>query len=527
MKSKNLKSSQFYRRSGGLVMALALILACLASAAPSARALDDPALDAAAALLVDLDTGSVLYGKNETEVRAPASMVKIMTVLMGIEAYERGDLALQDLVTVNDTVFGDIGPDGSTAGFQVGEQLPFEALLYSAMLASANEGCNVIAEAVDGTIASFVARMNARAVELGCKSTNFANTHGMPNEMSYSTAYDLYLITREALTHNLFKRICTAQSYAIPVTNLSEERVVRNANNLLDPDSAYYYEYASGVKTGYTDAAGYCVIATASKDGRNLLSVILGAQSGTAADGRTEIRSYTDTKRLMNWGFDNFNYRGFDNFNYRDLLTTMKLMAEVPVKLGRGASSVVLRPEKNVVALLPNDADLDEVELDPRLFEDGALTAPVEQGTVLGEVSVSFHGQSYGTVNLIANTTVELDRGAYIGSEIRNTLRNKYVRLTITVLIILAILYVAFIVYYNVRRQSKRKVANALARQRIQEYRQAQSGTPREAAAPPRQTPQRQPSQRAGQRPTEATTGMSFEEIEALIRKRDEELKKK
>ncbi len=531
-----------------LTLASALVIATLLALSPRTYALDDPALDSSAALLVDLDNGTILYGKNENERRAPASMVKIMTALMGIEAYERGDLSLSDLCAVNETAFSDIGSGGSTGGFKAGEQVPFESLLYGIMLTSANEGCNAIAEAVDGTIASFIARMNARAVELGCKNTNFANTHGMPNENSYSTAYDLFLITREAMTHNLFKRICASASYSIPATELNEERVIRNGNSLLNSSSAYYYEYATGVKTGYTDAAGYCCIATASKEGRNLLSVVLGAQSGTAEDGRTEVRSYTDTKRLMNWGFD--------NFNYRDLLTTMKLMAEIPVNLGRGASSVVLRPEENVVALLPNDADLTQVKLDQRLYQEGALTAPVEQGTVLGEVTVSFNGQVYGTVNLVANTTVELDRTAYIGSEISNTLRNKYVRLAITVLVILAILYVAFIVYYNVRRANKRKVANDLARRRIQEYRQAQSTgmsfeeiearrraeprdpdayRAREAARRAQEEQryqeaqaQRQPRQRPSQQPPSgATTGMSFEEIEAIFRKRDEEAKRK
>ena len=562
----NAMNTVFSRKSARclcLLLAAALLLLTLLSAAPAASALDDPALDAAVALLVDMDNGAVLFGRNERESRPPASMVKIMTALMAIEAYERGDIGLTDLCTVNESAFSDIDEDGSTAGFQVGEQLPFEALLYSIMLVSANEGCNVIAEAVDGTVASFVARMNVRAKELGCESTNFTNTHGMPDENCYSTAYDLYLITMEAMTHNLFKRICSSKNYVIPATNLSEERVIRNGNSLLNSDSTYYYEYASGVKTGYTASAGYCAITTAAKDGRNLLSVILGAQSGLAEDGRTEVRSYTDTKRLMNWGFD--------NFNYRDLLTTMKLMAEIPVKLGRGASSVVLRPEKNVVALLPGDADLSQVKLEPKLYDEGPLTAPVEKGAVLGEVTVTFNGQNYGTVNLIANTAVELDRAAYIGSEITNTLRNKYVRLTITVLVVLLILYIAFIIYYNIRRANKRKVANELARQRIQEYRRAQStgmsfeeiearrrSEPRdlrtfqaqqevrraqevqraqeyqrnqEYQRPQEAQRARQETQRPAQSqrpnaPAGATTGMSFEEIEAIIRKRDEESKR-
>ncbi len=523
-----------FRLTAFLLCALTVSMPLLAALAPTARADEEPVVNSAVALLIDLDVNSVLYAKGERESRAPASMTKIMTVLLGIEAYERGDVALTDLVNVNETAFSDVGSDGSSGGFAAGEQVPFEALLYSAILTSGNEVCNAIAEQVSGSVISFVAAMNSRAIELGCTGTNFANTHGMPNEHSYTTAYDLYLIVSEALKHNLFKRICAAQSYAIPETNLNEARVIRSGNSLLNDQSPYYYEYASGVKTGYTDAAGYCAIATASKDGRNLLSIVLGAQSVVAEDGRTDVQSFSDTKRLMNWGFD--------NFKYMDLLSTLQLIDEVPVKLGLGVSSVVLRPEENVSALLPKDADLSRVELHHTLLSDEPLTAPVEEGTVMGEISVTFDGKDYGTVKLVTNTAVELDRAAYIGSEIRNTLSNKYVRLAITVLVILLILYIAFIIYYNIRRANKRKVATDLARKRVQEYLRGQSEQRRSSPAPSRERPavsdmdadpvrepvrKPDPASIRSQRPPETTTGLAFEEIEAIFRKRDEETKKK
>ncbi len=524
-----------FQGAAALVCALILCAPLLSVLSPAALAEDAPEVASPTALLVDLDAGEVLYARNENESRAPASLAKIMTVLLGIEAYERGDVALTDLVDITETCFADVGSDGSTAGFAAGEQAPFEALLYSAVMVSGNEVCNAIAQRVSGDIISFVAAMNARAIELGCSSTNFANTHGMPNEHCYTTAHDLYVISAEAWKHNLFKRICSAQSYTIPPTNLNEERVIRTGNSLINEQSSYYYEYASGVKTGYTDAAGYCLVATASKEGRNLMAVVLGAQSVVAEDGRTEVQSFTDAKRLMNWGFD--------NFAYLDLLSTLDLIDEVPVKLGRGASSVVLRPENNVTALLPKDADLTKVELHHTVNSEESLTAPVEQGTVLGQISVTFEGKEYGTVNLVANTSVELDKAAYVGSEIRSTLGNKYVRLAITLLIILFILYIAFIIYYNVRRASKRRAAAALARRRVQEYREsadrgssqgANRGRPRpvygsapsgsrEGAAPERPSA---PARPQPPRPAETTTGLTFEEIEAIFRQKDEEKKK-
>ncbi len=468
-----------------MLLTAALLLSAVASLSPSARALDDPAILAEASLLVDMDTGSVLYAMNETDRRAPASLTKIMTVLLAIEASERGDIALTDIVTVSDDVYSDIGPDGSSVGLKAGEQLTFEQLLYCAMLASANEGCNAIAEAVAGDIGTFVSMMNSRATELGCTSTNFVNTHGMPNDGHYTTAQDLSLIASEAMDHSLFRRIVSTQSYTVPATNLSVERVLRNTNNLLASNSTYYYEYATGVKTGNTEAAGYCLVATATQEGRDLMAIILGAKTVTLEDGRTQVQSFTEARRLLEWGFE--------NFSYRDLLTTMKLLAEVPVELGLGAGSVVLRPEKNVTALLPNDIDLDDVKLDTKLYNNAPLKAPVEQGTVLGEVSVSFNGVDYGTVNLIANTKIELDKAAFIGAEVKSTLSNKYVRLGITLFIILLILYLAFIFYYNIRRRNKRRVAAELARERVEAYRRSQ----------------------------EPSTGKSFEEIEARHKERE------
>ncbi len=470
-----------------LLMAFALFVPFLSALSPGARALTDPAVNTASALLIDLDTGAVLYGKNEHDVRAPASLTKVMTILLAVEAYERGDVRLSDPVEVTEDAFSDVGMETGGAGLKVGEILTFEQLLYCAMISSSNEGCNVIAIKLAGSVSSFVAMMNQRAAELGCTNTNFANTHGLPNDLHHSSAYDLYLITSAALTHNLFKRIVSSDTYTVPPTNLSEERVLKTTNNLINPSSTYYYEYASGVKTGYTDAAGYCLIATATKEGRRLLSVVMGGQSVVLDDGRTQVQSFSETKRLLQWGFD--------NFSYQYLLTTLKLMAEIPVELGLGADSVVLRPEHDVTALLPNDVDLSTVELEPVLFETGAITAPVEQGRVLGEVSVKFNGVDYGKVNLIANTKIELDRAAYIGSELKSAAANKYVRLTFTIIVVLLILYAAFILYYNVRRRNKRRAAAALARQRVEAYRRSQ----------------------------ETTTGKSFEEIEESHRRRAEE----
>ncbi|MGM9521381.1 MAG: serine hydrolase [Oscillospiraceae bacterium] len=478
----------FNRRLTIRLLSLLIIAAAAVSLlSPCASALDSPELQAEAALLVEAETGQILYVKNETDRRAPASLTKIMTVLLAIEAYDSGDAALDDVVTVSDTAYTGITPDGSTANLKVGEELTFESLLYCAMLASANEACNVLAEYVSGDIDSFVELMNSRAKDLGCTGTHFANTHGMPNDDHYTTANDLYLIVRCALEYPLFKKLVSTVTYTVPATNMSEERQLTNTNLLIRPESVYYYAPAAGVKTGYTDAAGYCLISDASKDGRELISVVLGAKSVVIADGTTQVQSFSETRRLLNWGFD--------NFSYQEIISTINLIAELPVELGKGSSSVVLRPASGIRALLSNDVDLSQVQLETRIYSEESgetLQAPIMSGTVLGEVTVSLDGVDYGTVDLVANTNVELDKAAYIKHEIKKTLSNIYVKLAIVFLLLLLCGYIAFIIIYNKNRRKKKAAADALARKRIEELRRNEG----------------------------ASTGRSFEEIEARHRNR-------
>ncbi len=470
-------------RASSLLLMLAVCLAL----SPRASALEDPDIQSASSILFDVGTGRVLYEKNANERRAPASLTKIMTAMLALEACDAGSVSLTDVVTVKDGMYFDISADGSSVGLSTDEELTLEQLLYCALVASANEACNVIATHVSGDISEFVALMNRRASELGCRDTHFANTHGMPNDDHYTTASDLLTIVRAALENDVFRRIVSTANYTVPATNKSNARKLSSTNNLLHTDSYGYYEYATGIKTGSTDAAGYCLAASASKDGRELITIVLGAQSTVGDDGRTQLMSFTETRRLMEWGFN--------NFAYQTLLGTTDLVAEIPVELGRGVSSVVLRPAEEVTALLPVDINMDDVVLERELFNnDTPLTAPVEQNTILGRVTVFYNSEEYGTVNLVANSAVELDRPAYISQEIGKALTNKYVRIAITAVAALLVLYIAFIVYYNVNRARRKAVARDLARRRVEEYNSTR----------------------------DTTTSKSFEEIESMHRKMEE-----
>ena len=386
-----------------------------ALAAPGAWALADPEVSAPNIVLADLDSGEVFFTRAETERIYPASLTKIMTVLLAVEAVERGEISLSDPVMASANITYDLEADGSTAGITAGEVLTLQNLLECALVASANEACNIIAEHVSGNIQDFIQLMNQRAQELGCTDTHFANTHGLPNEDHYTTAWDIYLISREALSHEVFANICSMTEVTIPASETQASRTFKNTNALLG-DNDYYqgyaYDGASGVKTGHTSAAGYCLVATATRNNIRLLSVVMGAQATENGDGTLTVGSFVDTTKLFDWVYD--------NFSYQNILTSTEVVQQLEVAMGE-SETVDLRPQSAIQALLPSDVDMSAFDREITIFsqEEGqALEAPITADDVLGEITISRDGRVYGRTSLVAAKSVDLSRWEFIKSEI-------------------------------------------------------------------------------------------------------------
>ncbi|MGI6227120.1 MAG: D-alanyl-D-alanine carboxypeptidase family protein [Peptococcales bacterium] len=245
-------------------------------------AADEPQITAQAAVLIDADTGKLIYGKNHNEPRPPASTTKILTAILGIE---KGNL--DDVV--------DISPRAAQTGeaslnLIAGEKITLENLLYGALLKSGNDTCVAIAEHVAPTVEDFVKLMNLKAQLIGCNNSNFINTNGLPAKNHYSSAYDLALIARYALKNPTFAKIVATPLYTVAWEASGRKRTIKNTNQLL---TSYYG--ASGVKTGTTDAAGHCLIASASRDNRNLIAVVLKSHN-----------RFNDARILLDYGFDNY-----------------------------------------------------------------------------------------------------------------------------------------------------------------------------------------------------------------------------
>lgn len=384
-----------------LLTVLAGFAAVPAAADETKTPVPDPDIQAKAALLVDRDTETVLYAKNEHAELYPASLTKIMTALLTLEAVDQGKLALDQELTATASALDGLAADGSTAGIKVGETMTVENYLKCMLIVSANEACDVLAEGVSGSVSAFVDAMNARAAELGCKNTHFVNPNGLHDSQHYTSAWDLYLITREALKYPEFMAVCDMGVAEIPATNLSESRRLRTTNYLLSNWRAagYLYPDAHGIKTGSTSEAGHCLVSSATRGSRSLISVVLGADRVVGENGVADVKSFSETKRLFEWGFA--------NFSTQTVLTELDMLADVPVALSK-IDSVAVHPDREVTLVLPNDVGPEDLERKLTLEEN--VQAPVSAGQELGSVELSHNGTVYVSVPLVALNDVEASK---------------------------------------------------------------------------------------------------------------------
>ena len=460
-----MKKNRFF----SFILCLALFVTLLA---PSALALSAPELDGQAALVVDMDSGRFLYALNAEQKRAPASLTKIMSVLLALEAVDRGDVSLSDIVTAQNDCREGLGDDSSTAGIIPGVQLSLRELMFCAMVGSANEACNVIGSYLSGSVSAFVDRMNQRASQLGCVNTHFVNTNGLPAEDHYSTAYDIYLITMEAMKHPLFMEMANTIEYQPESRYVNDGKVIHNSNALISEYSdynvykSYLYEGASGIKTGYTRAAGYCLISTAQRGGVRALVLVMGC-NGYYNAGIEEFRNFSDSITLYNWVFD--------NFSYRELIGVSEPMEQAKVRLAEGDGEITLFPQQALTALLPGDFDTENREVKVTVYED-RLKAPLEAGTVLGEAQILINGDDYGTVRLVNRAKVELARGEFMRLRLKQFFSNGWVITIIVIVAILAAAYLALVTRYRRLRRKhlrERRLAEQRRREQLAEQQRA------------------------------------------------------
>ena len=441
-----------------IILGICLLLSV---GAPVAFADSAPELNGKNIILADLNTGRVIYSKDPDTVVAPASLTKIMTVLLAVESVERGEHSLDEMVTARDDCRTGLDEESSSANIVSGD------LLYCSMIQSASDACNVLASLIGGSISSFVDLMNERAAELGCTVTHFDDPNGLSNN-NQTTAYEMFLITQEAISHDFFMAVCNIADVTIPATNASPEREYHNSNSLISSQSVYggnryLYTGAAGVKTGYTRAAGYCLISTAEKEGLHFLAVVMGCDGWLNAHIEDYL-NFEDTIKLYDWGFS--------NFAYRNVIDTSTPVYELDVQYAMDDAKAVLYPQQNLRVLVPRDTTEEDVKLDFKIYETD-LIAPVKAGEVYGEAVVSVNGEVFGTVNLVTRDAVELARSEYMKRQLKEFFSNRWVIGIIVIILLVIALYVTLRIRYRKARAKyleERRQAEIRRRKRQKEF---------------------------------------------------------
>lgn len=404
-----------------------------------------------AVYLENLDTGAVILDKDAEEKMYPASTTKIMTYAIIADNVEDFD---GTMIKINEDVFKDLDPESTVMGLSkhVGEEYSVRDLLYGMMLPSGNDAALVLADYVgDGDISAFVEKMNAKAAELGCSNTHFVNPHGLHDPDHYSTAIEMATIAKYAMKTQDFMTVTSTVSYTPerfdqPITN-TNYMMINTAET-----AKYYYPNVKGIKTGYTDEAGKCIVTTAAKDGFTYLCVCLGAEYSFEEDINYAMLDSCD---LYDWVFK--------NMSQQTVYSASEVVKTIKVNYGKGADKVSLMPEGDLTALLPKNYDESLINVDVKC--DDSVDAPVTKGQVVGTVTVTYDDLTVGTTNAIASKDIELDKMAVFWKNVSDWFRNHFILIVIVVVLIL-ILIVVLVGVAAVRKERRAQERRSYERSR-------------------------------------------------------------
>ncbi|NMA55506.1 MAG: D-alanyl-D-alanine carboxypeptidase [Firmicutes bacterium] len=383
--------------------ALIRISTCLVATLFLITAISTPAraesleTSAVSAILMDPASGVVLAEKNPHERREPASITKIMTMLLVLEAVEEGRLSLDEEIVVSENAHRQVDTDGSVVFLEMGEKRTVEELLIGIAVGSGNDACVALAEHIAGSEDQFVKLMNERAQELGMKNTNIVNPHGMPDPDHYTTAYDIALMCAEAVKFPQLLEYTSIYEYKY---RDDPPLILWNTNKLL----AWYEDVVDGLKTGWTQKAGYCLAATGEREGFRLISVVLGCPVPRS--------HFQEAIKFLNYGFA----------RYTSLPVADKKEPKTSLTVLRGTKqNIALLCDRRLAVSVPKGEE-STVSWELELYSD-YVTAPITKGTKLGKIIVKKNNQQLVTAGLVAAEDVgRLSFGGLFGRVITSWL---------------------------------------------------------------------------------------------------------
>lgn len=419
-----------------------------------------PSVNAESAIVMEASTGLVLYEKNVDTKHFPASITKIMTVLLALE-----NSSLGDTVTFSKNAVYDVDPHSSRIWVAEGEQMTMQQCLYAILLESANDVAYGVAEHIGGSIDNFAKLMNEKAKSLGCKNTHFVNPHGLPDDNHYTTAYDMALITREALKNDSFRKIFDTPSYQILPTNLqSETRYLHNHHDFVK-DQGFHYKDCIGGKTGYTRIARYTLVSVAKRGDLELITVIMKDDSNE--------HQYTDTQKLFDFAFDHFSIYPIAQIEASDTLNESPLFTKYNALLSNTASPITT--DKNGYLVLPNTASFKDAKKEVSFYSEDHTSSVNKSTKVIGKISYTYDGKYVGGANILYNNkeTLSLNKTAsdknstptVTPSNTTVTKSNGYLR-PIIIGGIVGLIILAIILYYVLVERPRLKRRSAYYRKR-------------------------------------------------------------
>lgn len=415
-------------------------------------------LTSSSAVLMDADTGLILYNKNMTDKHYPASITKIMTTLLAIE-----NCSLEDTVTFTSDEVLNLEYGASNIDTQVGEKLTIEQCLYAIMLASANEVCNGVADFISGDTKNFGELMTARANALGCVNTNFTNPNGLHSDDHYTCAYDMALISQEALKNETFRKVANTASTYLDKTNKYDARSLVNHHNMINAysTSVFLYDDCIGGKTGYTSAAQSTLVTFAKRDGMTLICVVM--EGGSA---KTDINSniYTDTISLLEFGFQNYQAHQLSS----DIQNTTD-KAESP--FFTIFDSILdfdispLQTSNNGTVVLPAGISISDANQKVVFYDTGES---IEENAI-GTVTYEYGNKTVGTTSIYFNPDtlenhlatsddIEFTKSTYVASKTKiTTTVIRRIGITVCIVFVVIALFVYFYLLYQKKRTSRRR----------------------------------------------------------------------
>lgn len=440
----------FFKKFLTVCCAVALFAAVLA---PCALAAEPIEVGSESVYVTELASGNTLKHINENATFNPGSITKLMAIYVIAASCYDGSASLEDVIAITPDV---MTSDSCVIPLKENEEFTLEQLMYLLYMDYSDTAGIAAAVHVAGSYDAFISRMNKIAADLGMANTHFANILGSFNEEQYTTPKDLVTFLNAAIQNTVFLKVFSDTNYLVPETNKSISRSLVSSNSLQKRNSSYYCEQCEGGRNGGFSDYGFATISLSETQDSNMKLIVVTAGNETR-DG-----AYNDAHNLIEWTYN--------NFSWQTIATASDNIAKVPIEMGADTDYVVASPDSDVLVMLDNTIPENSFKKEIVIYSEitgEKLVAPIAKGELLGEMKITYRGETLGQVRLVANKNIELAKKAFLKNELEKTYKSSGLYWAVLIVLILVVLYLIYsLVFYVLRvvkyfkaKQGKKKLA--------------------------------------------------------------------